>query len=133
MLVTFRALQGLGGALLAPSALSLVLTIFQEGQERKRGLGLWSMVAGGGGAVGLLLGGILTQYVDWRWIFFINVPIAILVLILARRFVPKSLPQERKSMDITGAVTVTGSLMSLVFALAQGPAHGWINGLTLVS
>src|SRR6266567_337065 len=89
MLVTFRALQGLGGALLAPAALSLVLTIFKEGQERNRALGLWSMVAGGGGAVGLLLGGVLTQYVDWRWIFFINVPIAAVVLMLAMRFVPK--------------------------------------------
>jgi EmrB/QacA subfamily drug resistance transporter len=131
MLITFRALQGLGGALLAPAALSLVLTIFQEGQERNRALGLWSMVAGGGGAVGLLLGGILTQYADWRWIFFINVPIAILVLILAMRFVPKSLKAARTSMDIAGAVTVTGSLMSLVYALAQVPTKGWGDGLTL--
>ncbi len=131
MLVTFRALQGLGGALLAPSALSLVLTIFKEGQERNRALGLWSMVAGGGGAVGLLLGGLLTQYVDWRWIFFINVPIAIVVLILSLRFVPKSLPTARTSMDIAGAVTVTGSLMSLVYALAQVPTKGWGNDVTL--
>jgi EmrB/QacA subfamily drug resistance transporter len=131
MLVIFRSLQGLGGALLAPSALSLVLTIFKEGQERNRALGLWSMVAGGGGAVGLLLGGILTQYVDWRWIFFINVPIAIMVLILATRFVPKSLPQARQSMDIAGAITVTGSLMSLVYALAQVPTKGWGSGVTL--
>src|SRR5258708_22583348 len=125
MLVTFRALQGLGGALLAPSALSLVLTIFQEGQERNRALGLWSMVAGGGGAVGLLLGGVLTQYVNWRWIFFINVPIAIIVMFAALRFVPKSLPQARQSMDLVGAVTITGSLISLVYALAQVPAKGW--------
>jgi EmrB/QacA subfamily drug resistance transporter len=133
MLVTFRAIQGLGGALLAPAALSLVLTIFKEGQERNRALGLWSMVAGGGGAVGLLLGGILTQYVDWRWIFFINVPIAAMVLVLAMRFVPKSLPVARTGMDILGAVTVTGSLMSLVYALAQVPTHGWSAGVTLAS
>jgi EmrB/QacA subfamily drug resistance transporter len=131
MLVVFRALQGLGGALLAPSALSLVLTIFQEGPERNRALGLWSMVAGGGGAVGLLLGGVLTQYVDWRWIFFINVPIAVIVMFAAARFVPKSLPQERTSLDLLGAVTVTGSLMSLVYALAQVPSKGWGSGVTL--
>jgi len=133
MLVTFRALQGLGGAMLAPAALSLVLTIFQEGQERNRALGLWSMVAGGGGAVGLLLGGVLTQYADWRWIFFINVPIAVLVLMSALRFVPRSLPQARQSMDLPGAVTVTGSLMSLVYALAQVPTKGWGAGITLGS
>jgi EmrB/QacA subfamily drug resistance transporter len=133
MLIVFRAIQGLGGALLAPAALSLVLTIFKEGQERNRALGLWSMVAGGGGAVGLLLGGILTQYVDWRWIFFINVPIAIVVLVLAMRFVPKSLPTERKGLDILGAVTVTGSLMSLVYALAQVPTHGWGAAVTIWS
>jgi EmrB/QacA subfamily drug resistance transporter len=131
MLVTFRALQGLGGALLAPAALSLVLTIFKEGQERNRALGLWSMVAGGGGAVGLLLGGVLTQYADWRWIFFINVPIAAIVLGLAMRFVPKSLPTARQSMDLLGAVSVTGSLMALVYALAQVPTKGWGAGLTL--
>ena len=131
MLVAFRAIQGLGGALLAPAALSLVLTIFREGPERNRALGLWSMVAGGGGAVGLLLGGVLTQYVDWRWIFFINVPIAVLVLLMAMRFVPKSLPSARQSLDLLGAVTVTGSLMSLVYALAQVPTKGWGAGLTL--
>jgi EmrB/QacA subfamily drug resistance transporter len=131
MLVAFRAIQGLGGALLAPAALSLVLTIFKEGQERNRALGLWSMVAGGGGAVGLLLGGVLTQYVDWRWIFFINVPIAAVVLMLAMRFVPKSLPQKRTGLDMLGAVTVTGSLMALVYALAQVPTKGWGDALTL--
>jgi EmrB/QacA subfamily drug resistance transporter len=133
MLIAFRAIQGLGGALLAPAALSLVLTIFKEGPERNRALGLWSMVAGGGGAVGLLLGGILTQYVDWRWIFFINVPIAIVVLLLAMRFVPKSLPTKRVGLDLLGAVTVTGSLMSLVYALAQVPSKGWGAGITLAA
>ena len=88
MLIVFRTIQGLGGALLAPSALSLLLNIFKEGNERNRAIGIWSMVAGGGGAVGLLLGGVLTQYANWRWIFFINVPIAIGVLIAARAYVP---------------------------------------------
>ena len=131
MLILFRSLQGLGGALLAPSALSLVLTIFQEGAERNKALGIWSMIAGGGGAVGLLLGGILTQYVDWRWIFFINVPIAIAVLFAARSYVPMSLPQAKQRIDYAGAVTVTGSLMSLVYALAQAPEKGWGSGATI--
>ncbi|MEK7153292.1 MAG: MFS transporter, partial [Patescibacteria group bacterium] len=130
-MIIFRSLQGLGGALLAPSALSLVLTIFREGPERNKALGIWSMVAGGGGAVGLLLGGVLTQYIDWRWIFFINVPIAALVLAAAMRYVPKSAPQEKQRIDYAGAVTVTGSLMSLVYALAQAPEKGWGSSTTL--
>jgi EmrB/QacA subfamily drug resistance transporter len=130
-LIVFRGLQGLGGALLAPSALSLVLTIFKEGPERNRALGVWSMVAAGGGAVGLLLGGVLTQYIDWRWIFFINIPIAIAVVAAAMRHVPRSLPQESQRMDIAGALTVTGSLMSLVYALAQAPEHGWGSSTVL--
>ncbi|HSX00382.1 MAG TPA: DHA2 family efflux MFS transporter permease subunit [Patescibacteria group bacterium] len=131
MLIVFRSLQGLGGALLAPAALSLVLTIFKEGPERNKALGIWSMIAGGGGAVGLLLGGVLTQYVDWRWIFFINIPIAIGVILLALKYVPNSLPQKRESIDFAGAITVTGSLMSLVYALAQAPQKGWGSSVTL--
>jgi EmrB/QacA subfamily drug resistance transporter len=133
MLIVFRSLQGLGGALLAPAALSLVLTIYNEGKERNRALGIWSMIAGGGGAVGLLLGGILTQYVNWRWIFFINVPIALIVLAVSMRFVPKSLPQERQRVDYTGALTVTASLMSLVYALAEAAQKGWGSAITLAS
>lgn len=130
-LITFRALQGLGGALLAPSALSLVLTIFSEGHERNRAFGVWSMISGGGGAIGLLLGGILTQYVDWRWIFFINVPIAIGVLLAALRFVPASKPISKQRIDYAGAITITGGLMSLVYALAQAPSKGWGSAITL--
>jgi EmrB/QacA subfamily drug resistance transporter len=133
MLIGFRALQGLGGALLAPAALSLVLTIFKEGQERNRALGIWSMVSGGGGAVGLLLGGILTQYVDWRWIFFINVPIAIFVVILALRYVPKSLPGKTERVDIIGGVTITASLAALVYGLAEVPTETWTGTVPLVS
>lgn len=130
-LITFRALQGLGGALLAPAALSLLLTIFSEGRERNRALGIWSMVSGGGGAIGLLLGGILTQYVDWRWIFFINVPIAIGVSLAAARFVPASKPTNKQRIDYAGAITITGGLMSLVYALAQAPSKGWDSATTL--
>jgi EmrB/QacA subfamily drug resistance transporter len=132
-IIVFRALQGLGGALLSPAALSLVLTIFRDGPDRNKALGVWSMVAAGGGAVGLLLGGVLTQYVDWRWVFFINVPIAALVVFMAMRFVPASLPRDREPVDFLGAVTVTGSLMSLVYALAKAAELGWGSRTTLIS
>ncbi len=124
-LIVFRALQGLGGALLSPAALSLVLTIFKEGPERNKALGIWSMVAGGGGALGLVLGGLLTQYVDWRWTFFINVPIGIAVLLLARKFVPASLPTSKQKVDYTGALTITGGLIAAVYAFELVPKHGW--------
>jgi EmrB/QacA subfamily drug resistance transporter len=126
-IIAFRGLQGLGGALLAPAALSLVLTIFKEGPERNRALGIWSMVAAGGGAVGLIVGGILTQYVDWRWIFFINIPIGLLVLYATMRYVPASKPVARESIDYAGAVTITGSLMALVYALATAADRGWTS------
>lgn len=124
-LIVFRGLQGLGGALLAPAALSLVLTIFKEGHERNKALGVWSMVAAGGGAVGLLLGGILTQYVDWRWIFFINIPIAAAVMLTALRFVPEAKPTEKSKVDVLGALTITSSLIALVYAMAIAPERGW--------
>ncbi len=130
-LIIFRALQGLGGALLSPAALSLVLTIFKEGPERNRALGVWSMVAAGGGAVGLLLGGLLTQYVDWRWTFFINIPVGLFVLFMAPRFVPASIAEAKQRLDITGAVTITASLMATVYALAKVPENGWGSGATL--
>lgn len=131
-LILFRSLQGLGGALLAPAALSLVLTIFKEGPERNKALGVWSMVAAGGGAIGLVLGGILTQYVDWRWIFFINVPIAAVVMFAAMRFVPQASATEKQRVDVLGAFTITGSLMSLVYALAKAPEIGWTHATTLL-
>jgi EmrB/QacA subfamily drug resistance transporter len=133
MLIAFRALQGLGGALLAPAALSLVLTIFKEGPERNRALGVWSMVSGGGGAVGLLLGGVLTQYVDWRWIFFINVPIALFVVASALRFVPKSLPTKTEQVDVVGGIAITASLAALVYGLAEVPTDTWTGTVPLVS
>lgn len=132
-MIATRALQGLGGALLAPAALSLVLTIFKEGAERNKALGIWSMVAAGGGAVGLLLGGILTQYVDWRWIFFINVPIAALIIFFSFRHVPRSVTQKKQRVDVLGAVTVTAGLMALVYGLAKAPDIGWGNSTTIAT
>jgi EmrB/QacA subfamily drug resistance transporter len=130
-MIVFRGLQGLGGALLAPAALSLVLSIFQEGPERNKALGIWSMVSAGGGAVGLILGGVLTQYVDWRWIFFINVPIAIAVVVAALKYVPMAAPQAKQRVDVLGALTITGSLMSLVYALVKAAENGWGDSGTL--
>ncbi|HEU4984813.1 MAG TPA: DHA2 family efflux MFS transporter permease subunit, partial [Nitrososphaera sp.] len=132
-IIVFRGLQGIGGALLAPAALSLVLSIFKEGAERNKALGLWSMVAAGGGAVGLVLGGVLTQYVDWRWIFFINIPIAALVVMAALKYVPAAKPQEKERVDWLGAITITGGLVGLVYALAIAAEDGWTNAGTLIS
>jgi EmrB/QacA subfamily drug resistance transporter len=133
MLIILRTVQGLGGAFLAPSALSLVLNIFKEGQERNRALGVWSMVAGGGGAIGLLLGGILTQYIDWRWIFFINVPIAIAVLVASARYLPKGDATHKQKIDYVGAMSITASLMSLVYGLAEAAQKSWTDQTTIGS
>ncbi|HEX9153591.1 MAG TPA: MFS transporter [Candidatus Saccharimonadales bacterium] len=132
-MILFRALQGIGGALLSPSALSLILTIFKEGPERNKALGLWGIVAAGGGAVGLILGGLLTQYTNWRWVFFINVPIAIGVVVAAFKYVPIANPHNKQRVDLLGALTITGSLMSLVYALAKAAEEGWGATSTLVS
>jgi EmrB/QacA subfamily drug resistance transporter len=132
MLIAFRSIQGLGAALLSPAALSLVLNIFAEGKERNRALGVWSGVAAGGGAVGLLLGGVLTQYVGWRWIFFINIPIGMLVVFLAPRFVPTTERSVGKQkIDYSGAFAVTAGLMTLVYALVKATSYGWTSSKTL--
>jgi EmrB/QacA subfamily drug resistance transporter len=125
-LVAFRAVQGLGGAVLAPAALSLLMTSFAEGPERNRALGIYGAASGSGAAVGVLLGGVLTNYFGWQWIFFINVPVGIAAAALA----PVLLRESRADLghrhfDLRGAVTVTGGLMLLVYALSRAPQHGW--------
>src|SRR6185369_13483045 len=90
MLITSRAVQGLGGAIISPAALSIVMTSFEEGPERNKALGVWGALGGSGAAVGVLLGGVLTEYLSWRWIFFVNVPVGALVLLLAPRIVHES-------------------------------------------
>ena len=101
-----RALQGLGGALVSPAALSIITTTFAEGEDRTKALGVWSAIAAGGGAFGLLLGGILTDLLSWEWIFFVNVPIGIATAALAIRYVPESrAPNRPDSVDLPGAVT----------------------------
>src|SRR5579884_1684301 len=133
-LIGFRALQGLGAALISPAALSIISTTFAEGKERARALGVWAAIAIGGSAVGLVLGGALTQSFSWRWIFFVNVPVGILTFLAALRLVPESKDEHaHQGYDVAGAVTVTGGLMALVFGLVRSASHGWGSTLTIVS
>ncbi len=132
MLIVLRALQGISAALMAPAALSIVLITFAEGKERNRALGHWTTVSTGGAAVGLLLGGILTQYLNWRWNFFVNVPIGILIMIA----IAKVLPHEKKesehhNLDLPGAALVTAGLILLVYVVSQAPVWGWLSQNTL--
>jgi EmrB/QacA subfamily drug resistance transporter len=132
ILVAGRALQGLGGALVSPAALSVLTTTFAEGKERTTALGVWSAVAVGGGAVGLLLGGILTSAFSWQWVFFVNVPVGVIAILLALRFVPESRVENASGgVDVAGAVSVTGGLVLLVYALVNAQTAGWLSVTTL--
>jgi EmrB/QacA subfamily drug resistance transporter len=126
MMIAMRALQGLAGAFMAPSALSILLTTFPEGPERNRALSVWSIVASGGAAAGVLLGGILTQYLGWRWCFFVNVPIGIAAAWAIHRTLPAHIDEAAdKHLDVPGAVLVTSGLMLLVFGLTSATQSGW--------
>jgi len=132
MLILGRGLQGLGGALVSPAALSIIITTFQDKSERTRALGVWSAIAAGGAAFGLLLGGILTQLVSWRWNFFVNVPVGIATIMLATRFVPESRADlGHRRFDAVGATTVTAGLLSIVFAIVKAQAWGWGSPKTI--
>jgi EmrB/QacA subfamily drug resistance transporter len=132
MLVAFRGVQGLGAALVSPAALSIITTTFEEGPDRTKALGVWSAIAAGGGAFGLLLGGILTDWLSWEWIFFVNVPIGIAAVLLSARYVPESrAPDRPDSFDIAGAVSVTAGLMVLVYAIVKAQDFGWGSAKTL--
>ena len=130
-----RAAQGLAAAFMSPAALSIVLTEFREGKERNTALGVWAAVAAGGAAVGVLLGGILTQYLNWRWNFFVNVPVGIFVVLASFRLLPHHIGEENKKLklDLPGAATATGGLMALVYGLSQAPTHGWGSGTVVIS
>lgn len=133
-LIALRALQGMAGAFMSPAALSIVLVTFRDGQARNKALSYWTLVATGGAALGLLLGGALTQYVGWRWNFFINVPIGIIMTLLIARFVPVHEREETKNaLDVPGAILATTSLMLLVLAFSQAPLWGWLSVRTLAS
>ncbi|HSW74380.1 MAG TPA: MFS transporter [Candidatus Saccharimonadales bacterium] len=132
MLIASRAIQGLAGALMSPAALSIVLVTFKEGAERNKALAVWGAVASGGAAAGMLLGGILTEYLNWRWNFFVNVPVGATIFVLAMRVLPKHESEARNnSLDLPGALSITGALMSLVYGLTQAPSHGWLSSFTL--
>ena len=131
-LVAARGLQGLGGALVSPAALSIITTTFAEGEDRTKALGVWSAIAAGGGAFGLLLGGLLTDLLSWEWIFFVNVPIGIATALLAIRHVPESRAVGHKGgVDLPGAVAVTAGLVVLVYAIVKAEDFGWGSGRTL--
>jgi EmrB/QacA subfamily drug resistance transporter len=133
MLLVARGMQGLGGALVSPAALSIILTTFAEGSERNRALAVWGAIAGAGGAIGLLLGGVIVQALSWRWVFFINVPIGAAVLALAPRIVPESRSESvaRGGYDAQGAIAITLGTIALVFTLIKANSWGWTSGRTL--
>ena len=125
-LITARAVQGFGAALLTPSALSIITTTFTERAERNKALGVWGAVGGGGAAAGVVMGGLLTRYLGWEWIFFVNVPVGILAFLLTRRLVDESrVDVADRQFDIPGAFLVTGGLALLVYAITQAPQVGW--------
>jgi EmrB/QacA subfamily drug resistance transporter len=132
MLIGSRALQGLGAALISPAALSIISTTFEEGAERAKALGVWAAIAIGGSAVGLILGGVLTQSFSWPWIFFVNVPVGIVGFVLSLRLVPESRDESaHRSYDVGGAVTVTAGLMALVYAIVKAETDGWTSATTI--
>jgi len=131
-LIAARSVQGLGAALISPAALSLVTTTFAEGAERNKALGVWGAVAGSGGAVGVLAGGVLTDTLGWEWVLFVNVPIALAAALLAPRLLDESGDERATSFDIPGAVSVTAGLAILVYALVDGEQAGWGSTQTLV-
>jgi EmrB/QacA subfamily drug resistance transporter len=129
-LIVARGLQGLGGALVSPAALSIVTTTFADGKPRTRAMGVWAAIAVGGGAIGLLLGGLLTEYADWRWIFFVNLPVGVATFLLALRLIPESRAAERTGFDIAGALSVTAGLVVLVYGIVKAGEYGWTSPRT---
>ena len=130
-LVSARALQGLGAALISPSALSILTTTFAEGAERNKALAVWGAVAGSGGAVGVLAGGMLTQWAGWEWVLFVNVPIGIAAALIAPRILDESRDESNPSWDMAGAVTVTAGLALLVYTLVDANDAGWGSAQTI--
>ncbi|MEA2459301.1 MAG: hypothetical protein QOC95_2273 [Thermoleophilaceae bacterium] len=131
-LIGARAVQGLGGAILSPAALSIVTTTFKEGSERNKALGIWGAVAGSGGAVGVLLGGVLTDSIGWEWVFFVNVPIALGAALLAPRLIDESRTEaEVRRFDAAGALTVTAGLSLLVYTMVDATNVGWGSTQTI--
>ena len=131
-LISARAVQGLGAALLSPAALSLVTVLFAEGAERNKAMGVWGAVAGSGGAAGVLLGGMLTEWAGWEWVLYVNVPIGIAAALLSPRLLPESRADGARHFDVAGAVTVTLGLSLLVYSLVNANEAGWASAETLI-
>jgi EmrB/QacA subfamily drug resistance transporter len=132
-LILARGLQGLGAALVAPAALSILTTTFAQGEERTKALGVWAAIATGGAAVGLLLGGILVDFLSWPWIFFVNVPVGIAAFVASVIYVPESRADaEHRIFDVPGAVTVTAGLVALVYGIVNVQEAGWTSTSTLL-
>jgi EmrB/QacA subfamily drug resistance transporter len=130
-LIAARGFQGLGAAIITPAALSILSTTFHEGRERNIALGVWGAVGGFGAAAGVLLGGILTDALSWEWIFFVNVPVGVLAMVLAPILLDESRDARVKTFDLPGAVLVTAGLSSLVYAITQAGQEGWLAGRTI--
>jgi EmrB/QacA subfamily drug resistance transporter len=130
-LILTRGAQGVGAAIASPTALSLIATNFPEGHSRNRAMGIYAAMAGAGGAVGLLLGGVFTEYTSWRWIFFVNVPIAAVILVLAPGSLSKSATTAGR-LDVPGALTVTGGMLALVYGLSKAATHSWGSATVVV-
>jgi len=125
-LIAARAAQGLGAAIISPAALSIVTTIFKDGAERNKALGVWGAVAGAGGAAGVLLGGILTDGLGWEWVLWVNVPVSLIAFALAPRLIAESRASDQaRAFDVAGAVTVTAALSLLVYAVIDASEAGW--------
>ncbi|MBV9818121.1 MAG: MFS transporter [Solirubrobacterales bacterium] len=125
-LIVSRAVQGLGAAFMLPAALSIVMNLFQEGPERNKALGIWGALGAGGASIGLLMGGLITRFAGWPYIFFLNVPIGTIALLLTRRMIPDSRPATaRRRFDAAGVLAGTSGLVLLVEAISQAPSYGW--------
>jgi EmrB/QacA subfamily drug resistance transporter len=133
LLIAARAAQGLGGAIIAPASLSILTTTFEEGAARNRAVGIWGAMGGAGGAAGVLLGGVLTDLLSWRWILFVNVPIGLAAVVLSQRYIPESRDRSdaRRSFDLAGAITATLGLSVLVLGIVRTDVTGWGSPATL--
>jgi EmrB/QacA subfamily drug resistance transporter len=132
-LTAARAAQGLGGAVLSPATLTIIMTTFTEGEKRHRALGAWAAVAGLGGAAGVILGGVLTSYLSWRWVLFVNIPIGVAAGVAAIILLPESRRSDaERSLDVTGAILATGGLALLVYTIVGTDTHPWGSARTLV-
>jgi EmrB/QacA subfamily drug resistance transporter len=130
-LIAARAVQGLGAAIITPAALAILMTTFQEGRERNTALGVWGAVGAFGAVAGVLLGGILTDWLSWEWIFYINVPVGIAAVALTPLLLAESRDSQMKSFDVPGAVLVTAGMSTLVFAITQANEYGWTSYATI--